>query len=74
MEIKNKLTVTRGVGGRGQGRKKREGSSPRTCIKDPWPRTMGAGRGLIVGRTGESNGGKMGTIVIEQQQKFFLIK
>ena len=46
-----------------------EGPSQGTSIKDPWTRTT-AGRtecGRRVGRAGESNGGKMGAIVIEQQ-------
>ena len=50
--------------------KAREGSSQGTCIKDPWTRTTGwrgrieCGRGGV-GRAGESNGGDMGTTVIE---------
>ena len=53
--------------------KEGEGSSQGTCMKDPWTRMAGGriecwGR---VGRAGESNGGKMGTTVIEQQQKIF---
>ena len=44
MEIKNKLTLTRG---RGKGimitGKIGEGSSQGTYIKDPWTRTMGKG-------------------------------
>ena len=49
-----------------------EGSSQGTCIKDPWTKTT---EGRIecgrwgVGRSGETNGGKMGTAVIEQQLK-----
>ena len=41
MEIRNKLTVTRGEWGEGRGMtgKEEEGSSQGTCIKDPWTRT-----------------------------------
>ena len=61
MEIKNKLTVTRGEGGEAQGEKEGEGSSERTCIK---------GRGGLhvrggVGTAGENDGRKLGTAVIE---------
>ena len=69
MEIKNKLTVTRSRGGNG-GKKGKCQSSQGTCIKDPWTKTMGVGwiecGKWGVGRAGESNGGKMGTSVIEQ--------
>ena len=41
MEIKNKLTVTRGEGGGDQQGKEGEGSSQETCIKDPWTKTTG---------------------------------
>ena len=43
----------------------------RNKYKGPWTRTMGWGkidcRRWGVGRAGESSGGRMGTIVIEQQ-------
>ena len=46
-----------------------KGSSQGTCMDDPWTGTTG--RGLTgsrcAGRTGESNGEKIGTNVIEQQ-------
>ena len=52
MEIKNKLTVTRGEG-EGNKRGKREGSSQGTCTKDAWIKTM-------VGRTDCGRGGGQG--------------
>ena len=59
MEIKNKLTVTRGLGGGGTG-KEGEGSSQGACIKGPWTKTMWQGVGLNVGsrvgRVEESDG------------------
>ena len=70
MEIKNKLTVTRGEGGGDQQGKEGEGSSQETCIKDPRTETMGGMieyRRQAVGKAGESNWGKMVTTVIEQQ-------
>ena len=64
MGINNKLTVTRGEeGGRywgNAGERSRQG----TCIKDPWKEGLNVGDGEWVG---ESNGGKMGITVIEQQ-------
>ena len=71
IEIKNKLTVSRGEeGGRGRkGGKEEKGQSQGTCVKDPWRKTTGerieCGR-WEVGRAGENNGGKMGITVIEQ--------
>ena len=70
MEIKNKLTVTRGLGERDNGGKK-EKDCQGTCIKDPWTNTtwregLNVG-GWGVGRAGESNGGNKGTSIIEQQ-------
>ena len=54
-----------------------EGLSQGTYIKDPWTKTK-QGRTEYgrwwVDRAGESNGGKMGTIVIEQQYKNFFLK
>ena len=41
MEIKNKLTVIRGVEGGGKWGKEGEGSSQETYMKDPWTKTMG---------------------------------
>ena len=41
MEIKKKLTVTRGEWGGGQWGKK--GKSQGICIKDPWTKTMVGG-------------------------------
>ena len=71
MEIKNKLTVTRGKGeGKWGGRRGRV-KSRNMYIKDSWIRTtlgggqVECGRG-VVGRARESNGGKMGTTEIEQ--------
>ena len=49
MEIKNKLTVTSGMGGEGQQVKEGEGYGQGTCIKDPWTRTMGSGLTVGVG-------------------------
>ena len=46
MEIKNKLTVTRGVWGGDNGGKKGKGRQ-RTCIKVPWTKLKG---GRIEGR------------------------
>ena len=43
MEIKNKLTVTRGERGGGYRGKEGEGSSQGTGIKDPQTKTMGWG-------------------------------
>ena len=66
IEIKNKLTVTRGRGGNGG--KKGKGHQG-TCIKDPW--TKPKGEGLRVGGGGRagSGGGKMETTVLQQQLK-----
>ena len=50
MAIKNKLTVTRGEGGRGWGAKKRKGREG-TCLKDPQTKTTGEGR-IECGRWG----------------------
>ena len=55
MEIRNKLTVTRGEGQGDNGAKKGKGHQE-TWIKDPWTKTMG-GLNVGVGRAGESNGG-----------------
>ena len=41
MEIKNKLTITRGEGGGGLWEREGEGSSEETCAKDPRTTTMG---------------------------------
>ena len=41
MEIKNKLTVTRGEG---ENRAEKEEGHHGTGIKDPWTKTMGGGR------------------------------
>ena len=65
MEIKNKLTVTRGEGEGHNGGKK--GKGQRTCIMDPWTKTK---RGRIEGGRWGSTGsgeGKMETIVPEPQ-------
>ena len=66
MEIKNKLTVTRGeVGREVTGGKKGKGCQG-TCIKDPWTKTKGWGEDRIwevqVGRAGEGNVGKWGQL------------
>ena len=64
--------------GEGHNRDRREegeGSSQGTCIKDPQTKTTtgvrGWGGGLMwevgMGRAQKSNGGKMGTTVLEQQ-------
>ena len=65
MEIKNKLAVTRGEGGRGKQGKEGE----ETCIEDPWKTGWGLTVGVGSGRGGESNGGEIGTIITEQQKK-----
>ena len=68
MEIKNKLTVTKGEVGGG---KRGEGASQGTCIEDPWAQTLGWR--LMVGYRGEGGWarrkeqGKCGTTVTEQQ-------
>ena len=68
MEIKDKLTVTRS-GGRGITGQRGKGSSQGTCIKDPWPKTMGFGERIECGRwgwvgLGRVLGREMGTTVI----------
>ena len=66
MEIKNKITVTRGEwGGDTRGKK---GKGQGTCMKDPWTWTTGWGWtvGAGVGRNGGGQRGKIGTTVIEQ--------
>ena len=69
MEIKNKLTVTRGERERGN-RGKKGKSCQGTCIKDPWTKPTWEG-GLNVGGGIEQGGGElwgeMGTTVIEQK-------
>ena len=67
MEIKNKLTVTRGeVGGDNGGGEGHQG----TCIKDTWTKPK---RGSIKGGRwgwlgwGGSGGGKMETTILEHQ-------
>ena len=46
MEIKNKLTVTRGEEKGGQPGKKGKGHQG-TCIRNPWTKAMGDGEDLI---------------------------
>ena len=67
MEIKNKLTVTRGERGTDNGGK-RGGSRQGTCRKDPWTWTTGWGLTVAGGlsKSRESNRGKIGTTVVEQ--------
>ena len=48
IEIKNKLTVTRGEAG-GDNRRKKGKACSGTCIKDPWTKTTGWRAGLNVG-------------------------
>ena len=70
METRNRLTAIREEGGGGNGEKEGEGSSQGTCINDPWALTTGLGLTVgagVVGGTGESNGGIIGTCVVEQQ-------
>ena len=50
--------------GEGNNRGKKGKGHQRTCIKDPWKEGLNVGDGEWVG---ESNGGKMGITVIEQQ-------
>ena len=67
MEMKNKLTMTRGDGDN----KGKRGKLQDTCIKDPWTNTMGGREDCMwevgVHREGKSNGRKMVTTVTEQQ-------
>ena len=65
VEIKNKLTVTRGVWGEDNGGQKGKGHQG-TCIKDSWTKPK---QGRIEGGTGTSGDGKMETTVLEQQFK-----
>ena len=66
IEIKNKLTVTRGerggLWGKGKGHQG-------TCIKDTWTKPKGVGLrvGGEDGGVEGSSGGKMETTVLEQQ-------
>ena len=68
MDIKNKLTVTRGEERGGNGGKVGDGASQGTCIKwtktTGWGLTVGAG---VWGSAGESNTEKCGTNMIELQ-------
>ena len=66
MEVKNKLTVTRGEVGGNNGGKQGKGHQE-TCIKDPWTWTTGWGLTVGAGQVGKSNGEKIGTTVIEKQ-------
>ena len=65
IEIKNKLTITRGgeIMGWGEG-KGHQG----TCIKDPWTKPTGVGSRLGGGRVGDT--GKTETTVFEQLKKY----
>ena len=57
MEIKNKLTVTRGEGEEANGDGEKGKPHQGTCSKDPWTKTIGGGLNVVeVGRAGESNG------------------
>ena len=61
IEIKNKLTVTKGrskgiIGGKGEG-------FSGTSIKDTWTKPKG---GKIEGGNGDGGGGEMDTTVLEQ--------
>ena len=69
MEIKNKLTVTRGVGGGGvTGGKKGNGASKSTGIEDSWAWTVGIiDWGSEENWVGERNGEGGRTAVTEQQ-------
>ena len=61
MEIKNKLTVTKGEGNnRGKKGKGHQG----TCVKDPWTKTT-EGEGLNVVGEGETRGKGMEITLIE---------
>ena len=55
MEIKNKLTVSRGEGDKGERRGRVK--SRNMYIKDPWPRTMVRGR-IECGRGGWAGQGR----------------
>ena len=68
MEIKNKLTVTTGEEV-GKSRERRGRVKSRNMYKGPMDTDKGGRKDWMweVGRTGKSNGGKMGTTVIEQQ-------
>ena len=63
-EIKNKLTVTRGKVGGGDGEKTGKGQG--TCIKDTWTKPK---RGRIEGGVWGSGGRKVETTVLEQKLK-----
>ena len=68
IEIKNKLTATRGEGDGDNGGKKGDGLSE-TCIKDTWTKPRGWDQGWEVGLAGVEGrvGGGMATTVLEQQ-------
>ena len=43
--------------------RRKKGKGQGKCIKDPWAKTMGGYKWkLVVGRSGESNGGKQGQL------------
>ena len=68
METSNRLTVTRGEKGGGEGKKEGEGSSVRTHINDPWTWTTGWGFTVGAGeraRQGRAMG-EIQTTVTEQ--------
>ena len=71
MEIKNKLTATRGEG-EGDNREKKGKCHQGTCIKDPCTKTnggglnMGGGGWVVLGRIM----GEMGIAVIKQKHFF----
>ena len=69
MEIKNKLTVTRGdaeIIGEGRGSIKSRNMYKGPMDTDNKGRRVECGRG-VMDRAGESNGGKMETTLIKQQ-------
>ena len=71
MEIKNKLTVTRGEGGEDNGGKGKRGEgSSSNMYKGPMDKAQGGVGSMVAGRDGwnEGSGGeKMETTVLEQQ-------
>ena len=72
-EIKNKLSITRGVGGDGQWGKTGKGHQG-TCIKDPWTKPKGVGL-RVGGRDGwgreEVDGGKWRQLYFNNNKKLF---
>ena len=69
MEIRNRLTVTRGEEGWGEGRKGGKGSSQGTGTDGSWTWTTGCRFTVGVGGGQGRATGKSGTTVLEQPEK-----